>query len=80
MSCSTPKDSGEDRGISSSVPVLEPASSSSILGGPPRHGMSLKAGLLVPRAPWERSPPTFMQSQQALIVGSAYWLNSSRAH
>lgn len=51
---------------------------------PPPASQEVQPGLAAPQrwpsfapCPWGVQPPTFMQSQQALIVGSAYKLNSS---
>ena len=56
--------------------VLDPIS--------PSESQEVRPGLAAPQrrpsfalCPWGGQPPTFMQSQQALIVGSAYKLNSS---
>lgn len=62
MSCPTPKDSEEDCGISSSVPVLDPTSSSSILGGPSRHSSPSKPAFLCPSPPGSAAPNIYAKS------------------
>lgn len=62
MSCPTPKDSGEDGGISSSVPVLDSTSSSSILGGPSRHSSPSKPAFLCPSPPGSMAPNIYAKS------------------
>lgn len=62
MSCPTPKDSEEDCGISSSVPVLDPTSSSSILGGPSKHSSPSKPAFLCPSPPGSVAPNIYAKS------------------